>query len=307
MASSPEFVRYVCEQLAGAGRIRCKRMFGEYGLWCDGVFFATIEDGMLCLKITDAGRALLPGAEIVEPHEGARFLYVAELDDRDFLATLVQAHLRGAHGVEALAAGKDKQTGGGRLYAGLRGRIRGCGRPLSQDASTGGRAKRQKSEGIPYGTDPSGRNRRGAHGGRGGQADDPAHGAGTGGHHHAAGDAAGHSGRQPPPRAMCFPARALRASWAAKRTSELIPMCHPLPIDSVKVELTPLPPDRVRITSTLRCTYKTGVEMEALTAASVAALTVYEMCKAMDRGMRIDEVMLLHKAGGKSGDYTRGE
>ena len=90
MASSPEFVRYVCEQLAGAGRIRCKRMFGEYGLWCDGVFFATIEDGMLCLKITDAGRALLPGAEIVEPHEGARFLYVAELDDRDFLATLVQ-------------------------------------------------------------------------------------------------------------------------------------------------------------------------------------------------------------------------
>ena len=94
---------------------------------------------------------------------------------------------------------------------------------------------------------------------------------------------------------------------AAKRTSELIPMCHPLPIDSVKVELTPLPPDRVRITSTLRCTYKTGVEMEALTAASVAALTVYDMCKAMDRGMRIDEVMLLHKAGGKSGDYTRGE
>ena len=81
MASSPEFVRYVCEQLADAGEITCKRMFGEYGLWCDGRFFATIEDGMLCLKITDAGRAMLPDAEIVEPHEGARFLYVAELDD----------------------------------------------------------------------------------------------------------------------------------------------------------------------------------------------------------------------------------
>ena len=78
-------------QLAGAGQIRCRRMFGEYGLWCDGKFFATIEDGMLCLKITQAGRRLLPGAEIVEPHEGARFLYVAELDDRDFLASLVRA------------------------------------------------------------------------------------------------------------------------------------------------------------------------------------------------------------------------
>ena len=76
MASSPEFVRYVCEQLADAGEITCKRMFGEYGLWCDGKFFATIEDGMLCLKITDAGRAMLSDAEIVEPHEGARFLYV---------------------------------------------------------------------------------------------------------------------------------------------------------------------------------------------------------------------------------------
>ena len=109
------------------------------------------------------------------------------------------------------------------------------------------------------------------------------------------------------PKGDVFSCARIAGIMAAKRTSELIPMCHPLPIDSVKVELTPLPPDRVRITSTLRCTYKTGVEMEALTAASVAALTVYDMCKAMDRGMRIDEVMLLHKAGGKSGDYTRGE
>ena len=90
MASSPEFVRDVCEQLADAGKITCKRMFGEYGLWCDGRFFATIEDGMLCLKITDAGHAMLPDAEVVEPHEGARFLYVAELDDRAFLAKLVR-------------------------------------------------------------------------------------------------------------------------------------------------------------------------------------------------------------------------
>lgn len=109
------------------------------------------------------------------------------------------------------------------------------------------------------------------------------------------------------PKGDVFSCARIAGIMAAKRTSELIPMCHPLPIDSVKVELTPLPPDRVRITSTLRCTYKTGVEMEALTAASVAALTVYDMCKAMDRGMRIDEVMLLHKAGGKSGDYIRGE
>lgn len=90
MASSLEFVRFVCGQLADAGKITCKRMFGEYGLWCDGRFFATIEDGMLCLKITDAGRAMLSEAEVVEPHEGARFLYVAELDDRAFLAELVR-------------------------------------------------------------------------------------------------------------------------------------------------------------------------------------------------------------------------
>ena len=90
MASSEEFVRYVCGQLADAGKITCKRMFGEYGLWCDGKFFATIEDNMLCPKITDAGRAMLPDAEIVEPHQGAFFLNVAELDDRAFLAELVR-------------------------------------------------------------------------------------------------------------------------------------------------------------------------------------------------------------------------
>ena len=105
------------------------------------------------------------------------------------------------------------------------------------------------------------------------------------------------------PKGDVFSCARIAGIMAAKHTSELIPMCHPLPIDSVEVALTPLPPDRVRIISTLRCTYKTGIEMEALTAASVAALTVYDMCKAIDRGMRVDKVMLLHKEGGKSGEY----
>ena len=90
MASSLEFVNYVCDQLSGAGTITWKRMFGEFGLWCDGKFFATVEDDMLCLKITDAGRAVLPEARIVEPHEGARLLYVEELDDRARMAELVR-------------------------------------------------------------------------------------------------------------------------------------------------------------------------------------------------------------------------
>ncbi len=91
MASSQEFVQYVCGQLADAGSIAAKRMFGEYGLYCDGRFFATVEDNMLCLKITEAGRGLLPQAEIIEPHQGAHFLYVENLEDRAFLARLVRA------------------------------------------------------------------------------------------------------------------------------------------------------------------------------------------------------------------------
>jgi cyclic pyranopterin phosphate synthase len=93
---------------------------------------------------------------------------------------------------------------------------------------------------------------------------------------------------------------------AAKRTSELIPLCHPLPIAAVVLELTP---DRVasavEITATVRTTGQTGVEMEALTAASVAALTVYDMCKAVDRGMRIEGLRVVHKAGGKSGEFIQ--
>jgi cyclic pyranopterin phosphate synthase len=90
---------------------------------------------------------------------------------------------------------------------------------------------------------------------------------------------------------------------AAKRTSELIPMCHPLAITGVTLDLEAEGNERLRIVATVKTTGKTGVEMEALTAASVAALTVYDMCKAVDRGMRIEGVRLLEKRGGKSGDW----
>jgi cyclic pyranopterin monophosphate synthase len=96
----------------------------------------------------------------------------------------------------------------------------------------------------------------------------------------------------------------LAGIMGAKRTPDLIPLCHPLALTSVKVDLT-CDPERhaVNITATCKLKGRTGVEMEALTAVSVAALTVYDMCKAVDRGMVIGEVGLLHKAGGKSGDY----
>jgi cyclic pyranopterin phosphate synthase len=91
---------------------------------------------------------------------------------------------------------------------------------------------------------------------------------------------------------------------AAKRTSELIPLCHPLPISAVNLELN-VEAEAVEIAATVRTTGQTGVEMEALTAASVAALTVYDMCKSVDRGMRIEAVRLTHKAGGKSGEFVQ--
>jgi cyclic pyranopterin phosphate synthase len=91
---------------------------------------------------------------------------------------------------------------------------------------------------------------------------------------------------------------------AAKRTSELIPLCHPLPITAVSVELS-VEADSVEIAATIRTTGRTGVEMEALTAASVTALTVYDMCKSIDRGMRIEALRLTHKAGGKSGEFSQ--
>ena len=92
---------------------------------------------------------------------------------------------------------------------------------------------------------------------------------------------------------------------AAKRTSELIPLCHPLPLDKVAVDLeVDAPAGLVTITTTARVTAKTGVEMEALTAASVAALTVYDMVKGIEQGVEIAEVVLVSKTGGKS-DYAR--
>ncbi len=96
----------------------------------------------------------------------------------------------------------------------------------------------------------------------------------------------------------------LAGIMASKRTAELIPLCHPLPIDAVTVELQPAG-DGVEITATVRTTGRTGVEMEALTAASVAALTVYDMCKAIDRAMRIDGLRVVHKAGGASGEFAQ--
>jgi cyclic pyranopterin phosphate synthase len=95
---------------------------------------------------------------------------------------------------------------------------------------------------------------------------------------------------------------------AAKRTHELIPMCHPLLLTHIAVELAPGEAEDqawIEIEATVRTLGKTGVEMEALTAASVAALTVYDMCKAADRGMRIERVHLVRKSGGASGTWTQ--
>ena len=89
---------------------------------------------------------------------------------------------------------------------------------------------------------------------------------------------------------------------AAKRTHELIPLCHPLALDVIDIK-TELTEDKIRIESYAKCTGTTGVEMEAMTAASVAALTVYDMCKSAGKGITIEHVKLLEKTGGKSGDW----
>lgn len=98
----------------------------------------------------------------------------------------------------------------------------------------------------------------------------------------------------------------LAGIMAAKRTSDLIPLCHPLMISKVAVDLEPEGGDAIIVEATVSLTGKTGVEMEALTAVSIAALTVYDMVKAVDRGMRIEEIRLVHKAGGKSGEFIGG-
>jgi cyclic pyranopterin phosphate synthase len=98
----------------------------------------------------------------------------------------------------------------------------------------------------------------------------------------------------------------LAGIMGAKRTADLIPLCHPLPIAAVTVDLTPEPASNaIEIAATVRTTGRTGVEMEALTAVSVAALTVYDMCKAVDRSMRIEGLRVTHKAGGKSGEFAQ--
>jgi cyclic pyranopterin phosphate synthase len=95
----------------------------------------------------------------------------------------------------------------------------------------------------------------------------------------------------------------LAGIMAAKRTAELIPLCHPLPLSSVSIDLELAAPDAVEIAATVRTAGRTGVEMEAMTAVAVAALTIYDMVKAVDRGMRIEAVRLTRKSGGKSGLY----
>jgi cyclic pyranopterin monophosphate synthase len=93
---------------------------------------------------------------------------------------------------------------------------------------------------------------------------------------------------------------------AAKRTGEWIPLAHPLALESVEIDFTPLPDEpAIEIEARVRVTAKTGAEMEALVAVSAAALTIYDMCKSIDRAMRIDEVRLVRKSGGKSGTYER--
>ncbi len=92
----------------------------------------------------------------------------------------------------------------------------------------------------------------------------------------------------------------------AKKTAELIPLCHPLSVTSVQVDFAPVDdPPAIGITATAKVASRTGVEMEALTAVSVAALTIYDMCKAADKGMVLSDIMLVEKTGGKSGTFKR--
>ncbi|WP_342650624.1 cyclic pyranopterin monophosphate synthase MoaC [Pseudomonas sp. REB1044] len=105
------------------------------------------------------------------------------------------------------------------------------------------------------------------------------------------------------PKGDVFAVARIAGIQAAKKTSDLIPLCHPLMLTSVKVELRADGEDAVLILARCKLAGQTGVEMEALTAASVAALTIYDMCKAVDKGMVIEQVRLLEKIGGKSGHY----
>ena len=107
------------------------------------------------------------------------------------------------------------------------------------------------------------------------------------------------------PKGAVIETARLAGIQGAKRTSDLIPLCHPLPLDAIDVKIAADGRDALRVEATVVTTWRTGVEMEALTAAAVCALTVYDMCKAIDRGMEICRIRLLEKSGGKSGHYMR--
>jgi len=106
------------------------------------------------------------------------------------------------------------------------------------------------------------------------------------------------------PKGDVFAVARIAGIQAAKKTADLIPLCHSLMLSSVNVELQAEGDDCVRIRARCKLTGQTGVEMEALAAASIAALTIYDMCKAVDRGMQIESVRLLEKSGGVSGDFS---
>ena len=101
------------------------------------------------------------------------------------------------------------------------------------------------------------------------------------------------------PKGPVFQTAILAGTMAVKRTAELIPLCHPLPIEGIEIEIRPEDGVRLRVTCTVRTTHKTGVEMEALTGASVAALTVYDMCKALSHAIVVRDLRLVAKSGGK--------
>jgi cyclic pyranopterin phosphate synthase len=108
------------------------------------------------------------------------------------------------------------------------------------------------------------------------------------------------------PKGDVWAAARLAGIMAAKNTSQLIPLCHPLPLTGIDIDFTPEPEDcAVGIQASVRTYARTGVEMEALTAAAVAALTIYDMCKAVERGLVITDLLLLEKSGGASGTYSR--
>lgn len=108
------------------------------------------------------------------------------------------------------------------------------------------------------------------------------------------------------PKGNPFEAARLAGIMAAKKTAELIPLCHPIPLTHVDVALQQCE-NGIAISSRAKTTAETGIEMEALVAASVAALTIYDMCKALDKGIEIREIVLQRKSGGKSGEYVRGK